>query len=116
MGKAEILAPCGSPQSLEAALRTGCDAVYLGGEMFSARQNAANFSKEELKKAVLCDTLEKYITDILTINGQELVRRIYTETRINATDKEMEIFYNKYVKTLRLKVDAEGNFKIEILK
>lgn len=52
MGKAEILAPCGSPQSLEAALRTGCDAVYLGGEMFSARQNAANFSKEELKKAV----------------------------------------------------------------
>lgn len=52
MRKAEILAPCGSPQSLEAALRTGCDAVYLGGELFSARQNAANFSDEELKKAV----------------------------------------------------------------
>ncbi|MBR1392511.1 MAG: U32 family peptidase [Ruminococcus sp.] len=49
---AEILAPCGSPEALEAALRTGCDAVYLGGEDFSARANAANFSYEELKKAV----------------------------------------------------------------
>lgn len=49
---AEILAPCGSPEVLSAALRAGCDAVYLGGEQFSARQNAVNFSDEELEKAV----------------------------------------------------------------
>ena len=35
---AEILAPCGSPETLEAALRCGCDAVYLGGVKFSARE------------------------------------------------------------------------------
>lgn len=69
---------------------------------------------EELKKAVLFDTLEKYIPDILNLNGKELAHQIYTETRINATDKEIEIFYNKYIKTLRLKVDLDGNFKIEI--
>lgn len=52
---AEILAPCGSSETLTAALRAGCDAVYLGGESFSARQNAANFSNDELAKAVyLC--------------------------------------------------------------
>lgn len=51
----EILAPCGSPEVLSAALRTGCDAVYLGGESFSARANAVNFSNEELAEAVrLC--------------------------------------------------------------
>ena len=49
---AEILAPCGSPETLEAALRCGCDAVYLGGAKFSARGKAVNFSEEELKKAV----------------------------------------------------------------
>ena len=49
---AEILAPCGSAESLEAALRCGADAVYLGGEMFSARQNATNFTDDELEKAV----------------------------------------------------------------
>ena len=53
--KAEILAPCGSFETLEAALRSGCDAVYLGGEKFSARQNAVNFTDEQLKEAVrLC--------------------------------------------------------------
>lgn len=49
---AEILAPCGSSEALGAALRCGADAVYLGGENFSARQNAANFNNDELKKAV----------------------------------------------------------------
>lgn len=71
---------------------------------------------EDLKKAVLFDTLEKYLPDILYINGKELVKQIYTETRINATEKEMQNFYNLYVKTLRLKVDVEGNFSVEINK
>lgn len=49
---AEILAPCGSPEALQAALRAGCDAVYLGGGDFSARQNAVNFTDEEIEQAV----------------------------------------------------------------
>ena len=49
---AEILAPCGSAEVLEAALRCGCNAVYLGGERFSARGRAHNFTDEELKAAV----------------------------------------------------------------
>lgn len=49
---AEILAPCGSPEVLNAALRAGCDAVYLGGEEFSARQNAANFCNADIEEAV----------------------------------------------------------------
>ncbi len=48
----EILAPCGGFESLAAALNTGADAVYCGMKRFSARQNAENFSDEELKKAV----------------------------------------------------------------
>lgn len=52
---AEILSPAGSPKALEAALRCGCDAVYVGGRRFSARAAAANFSDGELEQAVrLC--------------------------------------------------------------
>lgn len=71
---------------------------------------------EEFKKAVLFDTLERYLPDICNINGRELAKKIYSETRIIATEKEIELFYNKYIKTLRLKVDTDGNFKIEIAK
>lgn len=48
----EILAPCGGFESLTAALNAGADAVYCGMKRFSARQNAENFSDEELEKAV----------------------------------------------------------------
>lgn len=49
----EILSPCGSMESLAAALNTGAGAVYAGMKQFSARKNAENFSVEELKQA--CD-------------------------------------------------------------
>lgn len=48
----EILAPAGSMEALTAAVRCGADAVYLGGWSFSARQNAANFTPEELGQAI----------------------------------------------------------------
>ena len=51
----EILAPAGGPEALRAALMCGADAVYIGGKDFSARQNAANFSDDEIFEAAkLC--------------------------------------------------------------
>lgn len=48
----EILSPCGSPECVSAAIGCGCDAIYLGSKTFSARQNASNFTYEELSGAV----------------------------------------------------------------
>ncbi len=45
----ELLAPVGSKESLMAAVENGADAVYFGGTLFSARQYAANFDREELE-------------------------------------------------------------------
>lgn len=48
----EVLAPAGGPESLQAAVRAGADAVYLGASAFSARANAKNFDGQALKEAV----------------------------------------------------------------
>ena len=48
----EILAPAGSIETLKTALRSGAGAVYVGGQHFSARNNAVNFSNEDLITAV----------------------------------------------------------------
>ena len=48
----EILAPAGSLEALQAAVRSGANAVYLGGKAFNARRNASNFDDGELKTAV----------------------------------------------------------------
>src|SRR5699024_6154939 len=39
-------------EALEAAVRCGADAVYLGQKNFSARKNSQNFDEEELCQAV----------------------------------------------------------------
>lgn len=52
MKKVEILSPVGNMECLKAAIEAGCDAVYLGGNMFGARAFAGNFSNEELVEAI----------------------------------------------------------------
>ncbi len=47
--KIELLAPAGSSEALHAAVENGADAVYLGGRLFNARQQASNFDMAELK-------------------------------------------------------------------
>ncbi|WP_066893011.1 DUF3656 domain-containing U32 family peptidase [Clostridium nigeriense] len=52
MNRIEILAPAGSMESLIAAMNKGADAVYLGGNKFSARAYASNFDNDNMIKAV----------------------------------------------------------------
>ena len=51
MIKPEVLSPAGDMEGLEAALRFGADAVYLGGKSFGMRTAPKNFSAEELYEA-----------------------------------------------------------------
>ena len=51
--KPELLLPAGGPDTLEAALRYGADAVYMGGEFFSLRAKARNFTAEEMAESII---------------------------------------------------------------
>lgn len=48
----ELLSPAGGMEQLKAAVENGADAVYMGGRLFNARQNAENFGDGELKQAI----------------------------------------------------------------
>ena len=52
MNKIELLAPAGDLERLKWACIYGADAVYLGGENYSLRSNAKNFSIDEIKEGV----------------------------------------------------------------
>ncbi len=51
--KPELLSPAGSAESVKAAVNNGCDAIYIGGQKFSARQYADNFDIDEFER--ICD-------------------------------------------------------------
>ena len=67
MSKVELLSPAGDLERLKVTLSYGADAVYIGGQKYSLRANATNFSIEEIKEG--CDfahTLNKKV--YLTLN------------------------------------------------
>ena len=50
--KPELLIPAGGGKQFISAVENGADAVYIGGELFNARMNAANFGAEEIIEAI----------------------------------------------------------------
>ena len=52
MKKPELLAPAGDLDSFYAAIKGGCDAVYIGGLNFGARAYCKNFNNEEMIEAI----------------------------------------------------------------
>ena len=74
--KAEILAPAGSFECLEAAMSAGADAVYVGGDQFSARAYAHNFDQDELIRAI----------DYVHLLG----RKLYLTVNILLKESEMQ--------------------------
>ena len=50
--KPELLIPAGNLEVLKTAVIYGADAVYIGGEMFSLRAKAKNFSDEDMKEGI----------------------------------------------------------------
>ncbi len=67
MKKIELLSPAGDLERLKVTLLYGADAVYFGGQDYSLRANANNFSVEEMREAaVFAHSLGKKV--YLTLN------------------------------------------------
>lgn len=74
--KPELLSPAGAWESLEAAIKAGADAVYLGGPKFSARAYATNFNDDDLKESIqLCHRhgVKLYVTINTLMKDTELI-------------------------------------------
>lgn len=79
-------------ESLVAGVRSGANAIYLGGKSFNARRNAGNFDNEEMKKAVeYCH--QRGVKVYLTLN-------------IVVSDEEMREAYNAVKDALSNGIDA----------
>ena len=88
----ELLAPAGDIEKLKFALLYGADAVYIGGQNFSLRANAKNFSLEDIKEAVEF--------------AHSLNKKVYVTVNIVFHDEDLEGL-EEYLKELaKIQVDA----------
>lgn len=86
------------------------------GIYYCAIDDFCTAATEDMKRAVLFAELEKRLPNIYGENPMQLTQEIYQITKVTATKKEIEMFCNRYVKTLQLKINSEGNFTIVIQK
>lgn len=92
MNNPEILAPVGNGEMLIAAVRSGADAIYLGGSDFNARRNAQNFNSEEMKSAV----------EYCRINGV----KVYLTLNTIVADSEIPAALNTAKEAAKLGIDG----------
>lgn len=75
MGLLELLAPSGDLERLKIACLYGADAIYIGGQDYSLRANALNFSLEDIAEAVkFAHNLNKkvYVTVNIVFHDKDL--------------------------------------------
>ena len=91
-GMAELLAPAGNIESLDAALGEGADAVYLGLKTFNARLRTSNFAWNQFEAAVS------------SVHRQK--KKIYVALNTVCEEKETERLYRLLSYLNRIKPDA----------
>ena len=74
--KPELLCPAGSLEVLKVAVLYGADAVYLGGEAFSLRAGAKNFTREEMAEGITFaheHGVKVYVTANILAHNEDLL-------------------------------------------
>lgn len=89
----ELLAPAGNMEALKAAVSAGCNAVYLGGTLFSARAFAGNFDHDEMIEAIRYCHI-RGVSVYVTLNT------LLFETEFENAIKEVQFLYDNDVDAL----------------
>ena len=92
MERIELLAPSGDLERLKIALLYGADAVYIGGQDYSLRANALNFSLDDIKEAVSF--------------AHNLKKRVYVTVNIVFHDKDLNGLREYLIALDKIGVDA----------
>ena len=86
MKKIELLSPAGDLERLKVTLLYGADAVYIGGEKYSLRANATNFSIENIKKGLDINNIQDRIK--FTKGFSEVMKDVESNVEVDAYIKK----------------------------
>lgn len=90
--KPELLAPAGSLEKLKTAFLYGADAVYIGGEEYSLRTAAENFSFSDMAEGVKI--------------AHSMGKKVYLTANIIPHNKDMEDYADFLTEAVKTGVDA----------
>ena len=90
--KPELLVPAGDKETFYTAIHYGADSVYIGGEQFSLRAKAVNFTLEDMKECI--DYAHKHN------------KKVYITSNIYAHNYDLDNAKNYFEELNNIKPDA----------
>lgn len=90
--KPELLIPASNLEVLKVAVTYGADAVYIGGEMFSLRAKAKNFSNEDMKTGIAF--------------AHKHNKKVYVTANITAHNRDLDAVHNYFKELKEIRPDA----------
>jgi hypothetical protein len=95
-----------------------------GRDLIAAMNNAGIFycyiddfctgNSEGVKLRTLLTQIQSRLDAAVHLNLTEMLRQVYLETMVDMTEGEKKQFYDRYIKPMRIVVDADGNLSLKL--
>ena len=92
------------------------DALISKGIFYCYIDDFHSKGSTEIKQAALIRETKRYLAANCNVNIMDLMNEILTLTRIDMNESEQEQFINKYLKTMKIGINEDGNVQFEIKK
>lgn len=70
-------------------------------------------NSDEIRMSALFKEMYQYLDHAIHLNVNDMFAEALQATRITMTDAEKRQFYDRYIRSLRLNIDPEGNASID---
>lgn len=90
------------------------EALEKSGIFYCSIDDFCSGNIAELKNYALQEALKEQLDHALSLNAHTLLETVYRNCRIQASETEQKNFYDRYLRTLQLAMDTDGNYSIAV--
>lgn len=90
------------------------EALEKSGIFYCSIDDFCSGNIAELKNYALQEELKAQLEQAFSLNAHTLLETVYRNCRIQASETEQKNFYDRYLRTLQLAMDTDGNYRIAV--
>lgn len=90
------------------------NALLEAGIPFSYMDDFCTGNSNKIKIDAMLRQVKKSLEEALKLNVNDMLRDAYRATRAEMSEAERKQFYDRYIKNMRLSIDANGNAPIAL--
>ena len=91
-----------------------CRAMEDAGVFYCLIDDFCTGNSDEIRLKAVLSQLQAKLDEKVSFNIHELMKEVFWATRVEMGTREERQFYDRYLKKMKVSVDADGNVKIAL--